>query len=74
VEFDHNDIFQVRASYAMFDNRYDGLTTEAFMGPAMGFTVNAPTGGTSKLSLTYAYRLTNSAFAGVHTLGATLVL
>ena len=44
------------------------------MGPAMGFTVNAPTGGTSKLSVTYAYRLTNSAFAGVHTLGATLVL
>ena len=74
VEFDHNDIFQVRASYAAFDNRFDGLATEAFSGPAMGFSVNAPTGGTSKLNLSYAYRLTNTAFAGVHTLGATLVL
>jgi hypothetical protein len=74
LEFDHNDIFQVRASYAAFDNRFDGLATEAFSGPAMGFSVNAPTGGTSKLNLSYAYRLTNTAFAGVHTLGATLVL
>ena len=74
MEFDHNDIFQVRASYAAFDNRFDGLATEAFSGPAMGFSVNAPTGGTSKLNLSYAYRLTNTAFAGVHTLGATLVL
>lgn len=74
LEFDHNDIFQVRASYAAFDNRFDGLASEAFAGPAMGFSLNAPTGGTSKLNLSYAYRLTNTAFAGVHTLGATLVL
>ena len=74
LEFYHNDIFQVRASYAAFDNRFDGIANEAFSGPAMGFSVNAPTGGTSKLSLSYAYRLTNSAFAGVHTMGATLML
>jgi len=74
LEFDHNDIFQVRFGYAFFDNRYDGMATEALSGPAAGFSVNAPTGNGGKLQINYAYRLTNSAFMGVHTIGAILIL
>ena len=50
------------------------MATEALSGPAAGFSVNAPTGNGGKLQINYAYRLTNSAFMGVHTIGATLIL
>tara|TARA_B100000780_G_scaffold279067_1_gene255333 strand:+ start:9305 stop:10336 length:1032 start_codon:yes stop_codon:yes gene_type:complete len=74
LEFDHNDVFQVRFGYALFDNRYDGMATEAFSGPAAGFSVNSPTGNGGQLQINYSYRLTNSAFAGAHTLGVILIL
>ena len=54
--------------------RFDGLASEAFTGPSAGFSVNAPTGNGGNFQINYAYRLTNSAFMGVHTLGVILVL
>ena len=74
LEYDYNEVFQVRFGYALFDNRFDGLASEAFAGPSAGFSVNAPTGNGGNFQMNYAYRLTNSAFMGVHTLGVILVL
>jgi len=73
IEYDFRKIFQVRASYAQFDNRFDGMATEAVSGPAMGFSV-VPKMGDTDLRVDYAYRMTQSAFAGIHTVGVTMVL
>tara|TARA_Y100000389_G_scaffold151942_1_gene151783 strand:+ start:412 stop:1446 length:1035 start_codon:yes stop_codon:yes gene_type:complete len=73
LEYDYNDVFQVRFGYALFDNRFDGFASEAFTGPSAGFSMNAPTGNGGQLQINYGYRLTK-AFMGVHTLGVILVL
>jgi hypothetical protein len=73
AEYSYKDLFALRASWAQFDNRFDGANTEAFNGPGAGFTFNIPMGD-SKLDLSYAYRMTNSAFGGVHTVGTAIVL
>ena len=73
AEYSYKELFALRTSWAQFDNRFDGVATEAFSGPAAGFTFNIPMGD-GKLDLSYAYRLTNSAFGGVHTVGTAIVL
>ncbi len=74
LEYAFHKSFYVRGSYASFDNREDGLRTETLAGPAMGFTFKSNAGGDSRFALDYAYRLTNSAFGGVHTVGVSLEL
>ena len=73
AEYAYKELFALRASWAQFDNRFDGLRSEAITGPAAGFTFNL-TMGDSKLDLSYAYRMTNSAFGGIHTVGTAIVL
>jgi hypothetical protein len=73
-QYNFRDQFFVRGSYAFFDNRLDGLATEALSGPAMGFTFKTPMGATTKFALDYGYRLTNTAFGGIHTVGIGLDL
>jgi hypothetical protein len=73
-QYNFRDQFFVRGSYAFFDNRLDGLATEALSGPAMGFTFKTPMGATTKFALDYGYRLTNTAFGGIHTVGVGLDL
>ena len=73
AEYAFKDLFALRASWAQFDNRFDGLRSEAITGPAAGFTCNIPMGD-GKLDLSYAYRMTNSAFGGIHTVGTAIVL
>lgn len=73
AEYSFKDLFALRASWAQFDNRFDGLRSEAITGPAAGFTCNIPMGD-GKLDLSYAYRMTNSAFGGIHTVGTAIVL
>ena len=38
AEYAFKDLFALRASWAQFDNRFDGLRSEAITGPAAGFT------------------------------------
>jgi hypothetical protein len=73
AEYAYKELFALRASWAQFDNRFDGLRSEAITGPAAGFTFNLPLGD-GKLDLSYAYRMTNSAFGGIHTVGTAIVL
>ena len=73
LEYDFRQLFQVRASYAQFDNRFDGMATEAIAGPAFGFSV-MPQMGESAMRIDYAYRMTQSSFAGIHTVGVSMVL
>lgn len=73
AEYAYKELFALRASWAQFDNRFDGFRSDAITGPAAGFTFNLPMGD-GKLDLSYAYRMTNSAFGGIHTVGTAIVL
>jgi hypothetical protein len=73
-EYSFREQFFLRGSYALYDNRVDGVATEALAGPAMGFTFKTPMGGKTKFALDYGYRLTNTAFGGIHTVGVALEL
>jgi hypothetical protein len=73
-EYGFKSLFAVRMGYAAFDNRFDGMATEAMAGPSAGFSINPETGNGGSMNLSYAYRMTNGAFGGIHTLGATFIL
>lgn len=75
AEFNFQDRFLLRGGYQYETNVGSKENTmTVFTGPTGGFTVQVPTGKNGTIiGLDYSYRVTNP-FAGVHSIGAHIVL
>jgi hypothetical protein len=63
--------FMLRAGYIFFDNRIDGVQTNAFTGFASGLTIDLPLSqdDNTRFALDFSYRQTRAPFMGTYSAG-----
>ena len=70
VEYAFKESFMIRAGYTMFDDRVDGIQSNALSGINTGVTFQLPSkDGKSGFGLDYSFRTTRAPFQGVHSIG-----
>ena len=75
-EFAFQEKFMLRAGYIFFDDRIDGMHTNAFTGFATGLTVDLPLsteGDNTRFALDFSYRATRGPFAGTYSTGIRMM-
>lgn len=70
LEYAFRESFMFRSGYTFFDNRADGISTNALTGFNGGITFQLPSSGSGPgFGVDYSYRTTRAPFQGVHSIG-----